>query len=695
MISLVQIFITREDNVSVLIRPDGTHISEHPDGTRFTTLPAKDDYPPKVVTECPGFARVTSMPSLKKCVLDFWDGSQIICSSDGCYRVTKQGSFSLEISSSGEALYHQPNVDGSQSTNSCRLSHTTPESLAELSDSRGNTFSVSRDKLPTAKLASVEAAINRHSAFSPRYFVVPSDSSPFELVDVECGRSVIASARTDPASVVLEEDTPLPGCSSTTILKPLNAADSPSAHLFPFLECSIIPENLKVGPSPHVNGTLASSDTKDEKGPQIKSGRRRFGASVGRGLSIGRLEKPTPTVSASSVPEAIEYRQFLHFNALQGEEIREQICGGLAAYIAWRENEISVADSLLPVDGRSVEEQEAAQQLEARWNEGSGGLPSAESDTAALCAKYTAETLKLRGTEDVPPPGQPEKLAAYLAAAEEELIEAEKTKEALRKHEVPMYFASDEAREYLRLQSPDMDALAADLARPRVGAEHLSERSTPLTLQSASVTIITSDDGRDVAESPDLRLVSSLSKIRPSHPTPDRACRSGTPTDVRPPNPTPYHAQVTTSAGRLDDGVQVASMLQSTPDASNVTVPSSSSQSSAKEAEKAAGYDTEDTIPSSDIAGDGGKIDKELSVSFNLPPTSRETMETPKGTSTPEHLAALHLHALQVDSDPRSLNKSTYLDVTGKSRSTPIHQPHSILGGRPGEVPNVQVSIYF
>lgn len=683
LISLVQILITREDNVSILIRPDGSYLSEHPDGTRFTSLPAKDDNPPKVVTECPGFARVTSIPCQRKCTLDFWDGSQIFCSADGCYHVTKQDSFSLEISSSGETLYHRLNVDGSQPMSSFRLNHTTPDSLVEASDRVGNIFSVSRDNLPTAKLASVET-IGHHSAFSPRYFVLPSDSTPFELLDAECARNIIAGVRTDPVSVVLEEDIPMPGCTSTTILQPLNSADSSSAHVVPFLECSIIPKNLKIVPFT-ANGTLSSSDTKVKEGPLYKSGRRRFGASVGRGLSIGRHEKPAPSTSASAVPEAIEYRQFLHFSALQEEEVREQICGGLAAYIAWRENQMRIADSLLPIDVRSVEEQEAAQQLEVQWNQGSD---LTVSDTATLHMKYTTEASKLQGTKNVPPPREPEKLAAFLSAAKEELKEAEKTKEALRNHEVPMYFESSEAEEYFRSKSPDMDAHAADLAQAKMGVERLSECSTPLTLQSASVTIVTSEDGMDMAESPDLRLVSSLSKIRPSHPTPDHAQRSCTPTDVRPPNPTPLHAQETSSA-RLDGGVKVAPIRQTTLNLEVGKVAISSSSSSSQQAERAAGFDTDDTIPSSAIAADVGRAEKELSVSFNLPPSSKEMTSTPQNMSTHEMEV---FDALQADSDICSLNRSTYVDVTGKPRSVPIHPPQSILGGRPGEVPNVQVS---
>ena len=127
--------------------------------------------------------------------------------------------------------------------------------------------------------------------------------------------------------------------------------------------------------------------------------------------------------------------------------------------------------------------------------------------------------------------------------------QAERHRQALRNHTVPLYFDSDKGQQFLRSQSPDMSMLALQLAQPKrhagahqnTGSE-ASHSSTPSTLQSASIVLQpVGADSPDVGEVDTLSL-SSVSKIRPAHPTPDHAQGLHTPTNVRPTNPTPFHA---------------------------------------------------------------------------------------------------------------------------------------------------------
>ena len=663
----------------LVIRPDGTYISEHPDGTRFTTLPPNggSEELPQVVMECPGFARVVSTPSQKKCTLDFWDGSQVICSLDGSYHATKNGSFSLKITSSGEAFYSKTNKDGAQLVTSYKIDHTATGCLVEATDCTGNVFSVSKEGVPAVSPAS-GVKIKHHQAFLPRYFIVNADSRAYELLDKDSVDVVVASARPDPNCVVLEETIPTqPGCTSTTILKPLTQLDDPPAHVVPFLERCIIPGNLRVKES-----SSTSNDIESESTSRPRNGRRRFGECVGRGLSIGTRERPTVKAAVLTCPEALEYRQFLNFCDLSGET-RDQVLGGLATYTAWLEKQKRDADLLLPIDSRTADEKESAEQLKARWNQ--NGSPALEG---TLQTKYTKEISKLRNTTKHPPPRNPEKLSAFLEAAKEELETAERTKAALRNQAVPMYFDSQEAQEHSRLLSPDMAALTADLARPKVEPELLhSECSTPFTLQSASVTIITSDDdGRIGTETPDLGPVSSLSKIRPSHPTPDHAHRNGTPTDVRPSNPTPSHALKSSSSRSNSNGGKVPpaqTANQELCQASRATT----AVSSPVDIELVA-FETKSTErgPTHGL--------KEISVSFNLPHQSNEGGAVSTNPESFSHMDEPEQHAaVMATSGASPRYKSTYLDVTSKPRSVAVNPPHSVLGGRPGEVPNLKVGI--
>ena len=562
--NLSQVLINREDNVTMLKCPDGSFVAEYADGTRITTTvnPNDPSTPLEVMVECPGFARVTHTAS-RDCLIHFPDGSKVVGSTSGRYTVEKEDEYQLEVKPCGESRCLLQPTESTAYT--FVMDHTGPKNLLTASGKITKVkYSVSQDGVPTV---SHNDTIPPHPALSPRYFVVPSNGNPYQILSQTEMNSFLAAMECQPDTTIVKGE-PVSGFEGTTVAV-MKALRREIPAIIPYKNGSIAPKNLSLNPA-------QSSQNNQSKG------KKRFGVGVGRALSI-QENVSKEAVQKVEVPDALKCRQFVNLEQFN-ESSRKQICDGLANYIATRQQQQSTADDLLPVDPRDLSEREAARDLKAEW------LTKVSGDILCLALQDVQQQNALNEEPDIP------KSTRVMNGIHRDLEQAEHHRQALRNHTVPLYFDSNKGQEFLRSQSPDMNALALQLAQPKHharaqqnGGSEASHSSTPSTLQSASIILQpVGTDSPDVGEVDTLSL-SSVSKIRPAHPTPDHAQGLHTPTNTRPTNPTPFHANRAHSP---------AASIVSQPDKSRT---------------QNSGTDTDTSALESDSTA-------ERSVSFMLPP---------------------------------------------------------------------------
>ena len=515
--------INREDNVTMLKSPDGSFVAEHADGTRITTTvhPKDPSLPLEVMAECPGFSRVTHTAS-KQCFIHFPDGSKVVASTTGHYCIENGEEYKLEIRSRGDC--HCVLQPAQSTAYTFTLDHTRGSNILVAKNKQSRVeYSVSHDGIPAV---SHDEMIPPHPAFLPRYFIVPSTGDPCQILSQTEMTSFLTAAETQPNTTTVVKGVPVPGFEGATV-SVMKALRSEMPAILPYKHGSIVPKNLSLNPGRKSN-------------PNTANGKRRFGVGVGKSLSI-LTNTNEKTVPQKEIPTALQCRQFVsfeQFNELSRQRIRE----GLAAYVASRQQQQTAHNDLLPVDLRDATERKAAQALKSEW------LTKVSGDIVRLALRDVHQQ-----NAQVMDPDIPDKEPSKIKPADvlkQDLEQAELDQQALRNHTVPLYFDSEKGKQFLRSQSPDMNQLALQLARPKppYAAQHnstlseASHSSTPSTLQSASIILQpVNGDSPDVGEV-DTVSVSSVSKVRPAHPTPDHARGLHTPTDVRPTNPTPSHA---------------------------------------------------------------------------------------------------------------------------------------------------------
>ena len=110
----LKVMITREDNLKIVHRTDGSSLVEFDDGTRITTFYAHTD--PElpddsirekyVKVECPGFASTIFNSKTSECTLAFATGTLVACDPAKClYNVVYNNSELVEIGPDGLVSY--------------------------------------------------------------------------------------------------------------------------------------------------------------------------------------------------------------------------------------------------------------------------------------------------------------------------------------------------------------------------------------------------------------------------------------------------------------------------------------------------------------------------------------------------------------------------------------------------------------
>jgi len=105
--------VTREDNLRVILRPDGSHLSEFEDGTRITSFYVENEEPNNnkhrekyVKVECPGFASTIFNTTSTECTLLFGNGTLVTCHPLlRTYNLIYHSGEILEIDQNGNVAY--------------------------------------------------------------------------------------------------------------------------------------------------------------------------------------------------------------------------------------------------------------------------------------------------------------------------------------------------------------------------------------------------------------------------------------------------------------------------------------------------------------------------------------------------------------------------------------------------------------
>lgn len=485
--------------------PDGSYVTEFGDGTRFTASTPVDDssLSAELLIECKGFSRVSYNVGSVSCSLTFPDGSAVECSNDGSYTVHKEEDYEVSIESSGRALYK---ISGA----SYVLDHTSVEQVFHCEDSQGNTFSLS----PDGSVAMEVPNRISHKAFDPRYFLLFSDQSCFELHDHATVEEIISQARVDPEVAVVKDyvasDSSIV---STTVIEPVQS-QQPLPSTVAYKHSSIVPYNLRNGEIRAPSLPLSNASTK----------RHKFGSLVGRGLEIGSYKKPS-IPSSYIAPLALKYRQFLHMKPLDSAT-REKIQGIVASFITQQREEVLKSEAMQPIETRSASELESAKDLNKQFS---------NCDLPILYETAITSSNNKESFHAVHASISQEGLE-FIKKSKAELKAAEDTRAALRDKIIPPYFESKYAKDFLPLEVPDMAHLTSQLACSRPVDTTSKSQST---LQSSSLTLT-------LGESDSIMQVentSPTSKTQPSAtPVPNQSHEKVSPIDTRPHNPTPMKA---------------------------------------------------------------------------------------------------------------------------------------------------------
>ncbi|XP_033120508.1 sperm-associated antigen 17-like [Anneissia japonica] len=556
----------------------------------------------------------------------------------------------------------------------------------------------------------------------PRFFIIKSDGSGMELLRHRNVMDYLSNAECDPTSAILGDPLPdHPGMTGITIMRPYTE-NICKTWLMQLDEPNIIPRNLR------------SRDFKTLPAWEGKTPGPKFGTNVGKGVAIGSVHRPPKTIPPPKCPKALEVRQLIQYASITAD-IRAQMKDGLRAYAehikekqeAWKAQEIYdprdakekvqagdlLAQILAEVDDEGENKDKNQLQTPTMTSE---ALPQSCTSESASQPKVEAATKPtsmiqlpadqgfgsglrdLKSESDIvgvyekvtappSPPPQPRSTARYSnedwQKIRTELEEEKNCLNALKNREVPPYFSWDLGKSFLASNHPDMTALSNDLAKPKkptkpsviLPADSLPNTPTDSPGETQQVSINVSDGvsaatslkaaataQTDSSPSPSTQVtnvvVSSPSDVRPTNPTPGHATGQGTPTPLRPTNPTPAHASQTQGLVRPGNPTPAGNqdMTSDTP-SSHTSIPLHAS-----------------TIPEHNEEG--------LDVDINQPTVTQETTK----------LSDNYQHEIVEDFPSARENliftRSLVVDVNGEPRKDKVNLPSSILGQKPGALPN-------
>jgi len=630
--------VTRIDNTLLLSRPDGTVVVEYSDGTRFTSHYNDQRQLTDWTFECKGYARTSWDVQSRIVSLEFDNGCNITCHTDGHYDISTSNDTHLSLACDGSAVYHCSNGV------SYNMDHSGNNDILFATDKFENKFTVNCTGVATVESSMDENTIKGelHKAHPPQYFVIQPDNNAYQLLRNDDITVAMEKAKSHPQGAVVTKG------NKSAVMIPF---EQDCMKWSPYKEASIIPPNLQPFTISTTTTQQACNTTANKK----------FGSTVGKGLLIGAYQPP-PKPKKVSVPSAIIVNQYLHYPTMS-ESVRNEVCKGLAEYIEWRDRQTSELQALQPVDDRSKEECDRADKLTTLYSDqvnNSNATTTTHDYLTAINPPVVVQEQQ-QVTRETP---------QQLINLQKELAESAEAKQALRDHDVPPYFKSAQGRKFLMSNPPDMTALSSKVpkgTKAHVSFEQDNRTRSPSEMELAVLkedsrlsTPATNGIGLAASgiESPTQSEIDKqvASSFRPMNPTPSHAGGHGTPTAIRPLNPTPLQATATPLGANNDS----SSMLSIPMGASR---PHNPTPARARQV---------DSRESSFVGPLPASVPKMETMSFHIPEGSEE-------------------QEVGLPMQKMAVNRSTYFNVTGEMRNEPVKLPSVIKGARPGEIPNEKV----
>ncbi|KAL8578119.1 hypothetical protein ACOMHN_055439 [Nucella lapillus] len=593
-----QTMATRDDHVITVSYPDGTTVVEHSDGTRITVyyrdtqVPVGEDTstngePVDVITqtlkfvkiECPAYATVEFNCASSENLTVFGSGTSINVFPDGYYILHHARGGRIEVNTEGTMVYYPRSNKNMEQLLPQRdlqymLRHNA-DVVCEVVDPDGNIFNVRSsgdfcvmpsnggDELSDNSddpLHSGEKKLARYAQHAPRFFIVHADGSGTELLRYQDIAEYLTSSERNPATAVLKEPIPeYPGVVGMTILKPYIGGLS-ERWLKTYDQASIVPNGIR-------SRDLSNLPPREFKKPGPK-----FGSNVGQGLSVGAAIKTQARIPILKCPGALEVMQFVQYKPVT-EDLRHRLHQGLQGYAEYVMERTRLENLMAVNDPRSEDEKILASDL----------LTSAMSQRPEPVdpefIKDTYETAIAPPPPSPPTTPQPKRTQADWERDLRELGEESEGRAMLRGKRVPSYFESEMGKAFLLTQAKNMDELLKELSEDprrdgseairadmsqmastrdvdpspaftrqlnsRPGFSQMSDRSGAES--DSPATIIRGKFNADTPLSYAGGAFSELnagtpSGIRPGNPTPAHATGQGSPAPLRPKNPTPAKA---------------------------------------------------------------------------------------------------------------------------------------------------------
>lgn len=321
---------TREDNVRLIYRPDGSSVVEYPDGTRITIfyVPSETSLDGESVStnkyvkvECPSFATTIFNCKTTECTLAFGNGNLVSCDPRKmAYNVTANTNDVLDIDGDGLVTLIPRPV--SESSRSRFLFYQNSDTIFDHVDDDGNVFKVNKlgksTCLPVSNDSNcARAPIRKYQKHSPRFFVVHKDSSGTELLRYEDVCEYLNEIELDPMTAIIRDNVQgFPTIMGTTVLRPVKDSLT-DLWLGEYDEKEIVPYGLRC------RNLLTFPPN-----PEIKVPGPRFVSNLARSLDIDtsinkkRVKNPPMTIA-----KRMEYRQLIEYQKLSAENKSKLITG--------------------------------------------------------------------------------------------------------------------------------------------------------------------------------------------------------------------------------------------------------------------------------------------------------------------------------------------------------------------------------
>lgn len=237
-----EVMITREDNLKIVYRTDGSSLVEFEDGTRITTFYAQNDLNTStdhdtteyseqkkekyIKIECQGFASTIFNSKTTECTLAFGTGTLVACDPKKMiYNVIYNTGELLDVNQEGVVSY-LPRNSMENSKNKFMFSQVS-EHILEHEDEEGNKFNVSKLGKCSTSLTNPNSNRNKikfYQKHSPRFFVIHKDSSGTELLRYEDINQYMDEVEVDPMTAIIRDNVQgFPNIMGTTVLRPLKS----------------------------------------------------------------------------------------------------------------------------------------------------------------------------------------------------------------------------------------------------------------------------------------------------------------------------------------------------------------------------------------------------------------------------------------------------------------------------------------